>query len=272
MIRSSYFLASLLFASVTACAAMPADEAPSKADARNQAAKADNSFDFCEVFDWYGDGVCDDFCTNPDPDCGGEQYCYSNDDCSDGGVCNAAEICLSACQAGTICPAVCAGFCVEPEQDICGGFANLACDDDEFCSFGTPPSDAAADLSGLCLPRPQFCPEVYAPVCGRDGQTYGNTCDANSMGVDVDYDGQCVASGEMCGGFANIPCASDDEWCSFGEAPTGSSSDMSGSCQTRPAVCPAVYAQVCGRDGNTYNNPCQANQAGVDAVSDGPCS
>jgi len=31
--------------------------------------KADNSFDWCEYFGWYGDGVCDTFCLLPDPDC-----------------------------------------------------------------------------------------------------------------------------------------------------------------------------------------------------------
>lgn len=31
--------------------------------------KADSAEDYCEIFDWYGDGECDDFCATPDPDC-----------------------------------------------------------------------------------------------------------------------------------------------------------------------------------------------------------
>ena len=26
--------------------------------------------DYCEMYDWYGDGICDEFCKYPDPDCG----------------------------------------------------------------------------------------------------------------------------------------------------------------------------------------------------------
>jgi hypothetical protein len=40
----------------------------SKADARRHA-KDGSDVDFCDIYDWYGDGVCDEFCLNPDPDC-----------------------------------------------------------------------------------------------------------------------------------------------------------------------------------------------------------
>lgn len=55
---------------IAACTA-PADDKPtmSKDEAR-ELAKGDHGVDYCELFDWYGDGVCDDFCARPDPDCG----------------------------------------------------------------------------------------------------------------------------------------------------------------------------------------------------------
>jgi len=302
MTRSSLFLSSLLLTAVAACAA-PIDEAPiSKADARAQASKADSPFDFCEAFDWYDDGICDDFCAHPDPDCSGDQYCFSDSDCGDGEACNAAEVCLSACEPGEICPAVCAGFCVEapptdecwgawtdqfgtcrtpadgvyPDSccasDVCGGFVNLPCADGEFCSFGEAPDGAAADMTGICLTRPEACIEIFAPVCGRDRQTYDNSCSAHMVGVDVEHDGACEApQPQMCGGFANLPCASSDDWCSFGDAPNGAAADMSGLCTPRPEACIELFAPVCGRDGQTYGNSCFANMAGVDAVADGAC-
>lgn len=49
------------------------------------------SNDLCEVFNYYNDGLCDDFCSQPDPDCsaagggGGEGGLLENQACVDGG-------------------------------------------------------------------------------------------------------------------------------------------------------------------------------------------
>lgn len=36
-----------------------------------------------------------------------------------------------------------------------------------------------------------FCAEIFQPVCGVDGTTYGNNCEASCAGVDVRYQGEC---------------------------------------------------------------------------------
>lgn len=36
-------------------------------------------------------------------------------------------------------------------------------------------------------------------------------------------------------------------------------------------ICPAIFQPVCGIDGVTYPNACQANCAGVLVIFDGPC-
>lgn len=37
----------------------------------------------------------------------------------------------------------------------------------------------------------QVCIEIYAPVCGSDGVTYGNLCEADRAAVEVAHDGEC---------------------------------------------------------------------------------
>ena len=40
-------------------------------------------------------------------------------------------------------------------------------------------------------PAPAFCPAVYEPVCGVDGVTYSNACDADRARVEIDHEGEC---------------------------------------------------------------------------------
>ena len=46
---------------------------------------------------------------------------------------------------------------------------------------------------GKCTVKPEFCIEIYAPVCGCDGETYGNFCFASMEGVNLAYEGNCLA-------------------------------------------------------------------------------
>jgi hypothetical protein len=36
-----------------------------------------------------------------------------------------------------------------------------------------------------------YCTMEYDPVCGCNGQTFGNSCEANREGFEVAYDGEC---------------------------------------------------------------------------------
>lgn len=56
----------------------------------------------------------------------------------------------------------------------------------EYCNVG-----AACGVQGVCAARPRACTAVVSPVCGCDGKTYRNACEAARAGVSVRSTGSC---------------------------------------------------------------------------------
>jgi hypothetical protein len=72
----------------------------------------------------------------------------------------------------------------------CGTIAGLTCDAGQLCDFPIG-SCQSSDAAGVCKVIPSVCTDIEDPVCGCDGQTYGNACEAAAASVSIDHAGAC---------------------------------------------------------------------------------
>ena len=217
------------------------------------------------------EGECEpEYCWSNEMCRSDERYCFFEDCDLETGVCmdrptGCPDVWDPVCGCdgltyGNACEAAAAGMSVDYEGEcepvIC--WDNAQCGDDWYCFF-----EECELESGFCELRPEDCPDGWDPVCGCDGLTYATPCDAAIVGMSVDYVGVCVEV--EC--RANTDCSSDLQYC---EKPVGEC-DGAGLCETRPNACPDVWDPVCGCDGGTYGNACEAAAAGVSVDYEGEC-
>lgn len=220
----------------------------------------------CEAAASCPDVMCEDTCDPSDP-CDEESYCDTPESTCGNGTCKPRP---------TGCTSDCPGVC--------------GCDGESYCNVCVAQAngtDVAPD--GSCGPRACIAMDARGDdTCtGELGFAYdgtrcvgihctceGEDCDSlfpTSDDCEAAY-AHCRAP-ESCGGFIGLTCSGPGTYCDYPDGAECGIADASGTCQPRPDDCTGQPdAPVCGCDGTTYDNPCEAHRNGVDDASSGACS
>ena len=176
---------------------------------------------------------------------------------------------------------------VFPNHQACCDKFNIdadKCAKVDMCVDGELPSNPIeiptdAQLSDI------ICAEMWDPVCGEDGTTFSNECEASKMNVKVAYQGECLE--ELSDEVSDIICAEIwDPVC--GEDGKNYSNDCEakkmsaqvaykGECleqfsdELSGVMCLKVWAPVCGEDGKDYANECEAKKMSTKVAYQGEC-
>lgn len=145
-----------------------------------------------------------------------------------------------------------------------GCTSSAECGAGHYCFFA---HGCGTTGKGTCKPRPGACPEHCPRICGCNGKTYCNSCEAAADGVSV-ASGSACASPDGCS--RNADCESG-QFCNLDQMCIVTGAKM-GRCEQRPKGCDKAYRPACGCDGKTHSSTCQAHALGISVAYGGKCT
>jgi len=147
----------------------------------------------------------------------------------------------SAGTGGTTAPMDGAGAAGDSGEGGSGSTETMPCTDTSECPPNfTCEKESCSAPTGVCEPRPVFCPPEPRPVCGCDQVTYWNDCVRRQSGGIFAFPGECRAGARLCdtSDDCGVPNASCARIFPFRPDPSQiCSPKASGICWVVPAVC-----------------------------------
>jgi len=196
-----------------------------------------------------------------------------------------------------------AEICTADYTPVCGDNGKTYSNKCSACSSG----EIDAWTAGECPPpvwttcteeqkQNQVCTMEYVPVCGDNGKTYGNKCSACSSGeisawtvgecanvwttctaeqkqnqvCTMEYVPVCGDNGKTYGNKCSACSSGEISAWTFGECPQKWTTCTEE--QKQNQACTMEYLPVCGDNGKTYGNKCEACSSGeVNSWTEGEC-